>query len=300
MNTGLLALGSDGESWCNGWWGGVSYDTFEKGGELRHLKSLTAVGVVFVFMVVACGDSGPPFAVTEETVSGPGTAEMTVWAPDADGSWPIIYAIPGSGGSATRDLDVIANELAKHGVVVVGTDFRNENDVECGYRFAREVAVDYNGDISQPVTILGYSAGATGAVIHGLSEESFGPDSILDVGCPPGVVRPEIIVSINGCHTGTTNIEGRVRFWGNQDARILVISGANDEVCGTVQSEQAQTALQDAGYDVSLVEIPDANHWEVIFHDMAYGTYSTLETDNPSGQATVQAVLDFIGITIAG
>lgn len=262
---------------------------------MKYFKTVTLAAFLLVLAVAACGGGGPPYAVDEDEISGPGTNDMTVWYPDADGSWPVVYAIPGSGGSAQRDLDVLAGELASHGVVVVGTDFRNENDVECGYRFAREVAGDYNGDITQPMTILGYSEGATGAIIHGLSD-SFGPDSTLDVGCPPGVGRPEIIVSINGCHTQNTNIEGRVRFWINEDARILLISGAEDEICGTLQSEQAQTALQDGGYDASLVEIPNANHWQVVFHDLAYGNYSTLESDDPSGQATVEAILEAIGV----
>jgi acetyl esterase/lipase len=241
-----------------------------------------------------------PYAVRSDVVTGPATVNVTVWAPEAAGSWPIVYAIPGSGGSAERDLATTATELASHGVVVFGTDFRptpflGQQDMECGYRFIRDIAADYNADMTQPVTILGYSAGATGAMVHGLSEESYGPDSNLDLGCPPGVPRPDIIVSINGCHASETNVEDQVRFWDNQDARIVLISGAEDEVCGTWQSEQAQTALRDAGYDVSLTEIPDANHWQVIFHDMSFGNYTTLESDEPAGQATVTAILEAIG-----
>lgn len=244
-----------------------------------------------------------PYAVSGNVVSGPNTHDLTVWAPEADGSWPVIFAIPGSGGSAQRDLSVLASELASHGVVVVGADFfasRIDNDAECGYRYARQVAADYNGDIAQPVTMLGYSAGASQAVSHGLSESSYGPDSTLDVGCPPGAPRPEIIVSINGCLAVDMNIENLVRFWGNQDAGIVLISGTNDDVCGRWQSEQAQTALQGGGYDVSLVNIPDANHWQVVFHDRSFGNYITLEADDPAGQATVTAILEAIGIDANG
>ena len=74
-------------------------------------------------------------------------------------------------------------------------------------------------------------------------------------------------------------------------------TGADDDVCPARGSIAAQELLTEAGYDATYVEIPDANHWQVIFHDQSYGTYKTLEPDDPAGQATVQAVLDAIGIT---
>jgi acetyl esterase/lipase len=223
-----------------------------------------------------------------------------VWEPAGDGPFPVVYALPGSGNSAERDLDVFATEVASRGVLVFGTDItpaRARNDTECGYRYVVDAADQYGGDINQPVTMIGYSVGATMALVHGLGEASFGPDSNLDVGCPPGVERPDVIVSINGPHVSTSQVEERVVYWGNTKAEICLIAAENDGVVGSHESVTAHELLADAGYSAEYIEIPNANHWEPVFHDMAYGNYSTLDSDHPAGQATVQATLDAIGIT---
>lgn len=259
--------------------------------------TLVAVLLAAETGLAGCGGSGgPPYDVTTTVVSGVGTRDITVWQPDGDESWPVVYAVPGSGGSAPRDFDVFAAELASHGVVVFGTDFMNSDDIECGYQHVMGTAGEFDGDLTRPVTMFGYSEGATEVLWHGLSEASYGPDSNLIVGCPLTAERPHIIVSLNGCHLTNSQIDGRIGFWDNEDAVITLISGTNDAVCGTRHSEAALASLTNGGYETSYVEIPDANHWEVIFHDMAYGIYETLEPDDRAGQATVQAVLDAIGI----
>mgnify|MGYP001828146006 CR=1 FL=1 len=257
--------------------------------------------VVLLIAVGGCSESGPPYEVESEVVVGDGTRDVTVWSPVADGSWPVVYAVPGSGGSAEGDLGVLATELASHGVVVFGTDVvssSHQRDIECGYRFTRDHADDYGGDVTQPVTMVGYSVGAADALIHGLNSDAFSPESTnpVDVACPPGAPRPEIIVSISGCHVTFTGVEGRVRYWDNKDADITLVSGADDDVCRSKESIEAQAVLRAAGYNASYVEIPDANHWEVVFHDLSYGSFKTLETDNPAGQATVETILTAIGV----
>ncbi len=270
---------------------------------MSHLiRGLMAV-ILVVGVLSGCGGSDSSYEVTTTVASGAGTNDITVWGPSGDGPWPVVYAVPGldgATGSAVRDFDVFADELASHGVVVIGTDLtsaRVDVDVECGYRYAQEAGSDYGGDPSLPVTFLGYSAGATGALINGLGEDAYGPEGTVSVPCPPGTERPQTIVSLNGCHTTYTEVESRVRNWGNQDAMITLISGADDDVCPPRESIAAQELLTEAGYNAAYVEIPDANHWEIIFHDLSYGTYKTLEPDDPAGQATVQAVLDAIGIS---
>jgi len=195
----------------------------------------------------------------------------------------------------------LATELARQGTVVFATDMRApylfhiEKDAECGYRLTRTIAEEYGGDLEQPVTMVGYSLGAPFALRHGLSEESFGPVSIYDVGCPPGAPRPDVIIPINGCHqTPEFDYESVVRYWGNKEADVVVVSGSDDTVCATRHSEHAEEYLESAGYDVTLVEVADANHWEVIFHDLAYGNYKTLPADHAAGQETVKTILDAI------
>lgn len=260
---------------------------------------LSVVVAALVVAIGGCSESGPPYEVEVEVVSGDGTRDVTVWSPKADGSWPVAYAMPGSGGSAERDLGVLATELASHGMVVFGSDFvtsSHQKDLECGYRFARDHAENYGGDLAQPVTMVGYSVGAADVLLHGLNAAAFGPEGTVDVACPPGVPRPDIIISISGCHVSFTDVEGRVRYWDSKDAEIVLVSGADDDVCRSQESITAQTVLQGAGYDASYVEIPGANHWEVVFHDLAYGSYKALESDDPAGQATIETILTAIGV----
>ena len=125
-----------------------------------------------------------PIVVTSG-LSGEDTQEIVVWAPDADGSWPVVYALHGTGGDA-QGLAELATVLAGQGVVVFAADYRSElmptqqwqdvyRDTECGYRYARSVASTYGGDLDQPVTIVGHSLGASIALAMGLNEAVFAP-----------------------------------------------------------------------------------------------------------------------------
>jgi len=119
--------------------------------------------------------------VTSEVVSREATKDMLVFSPDAEGSWPVIVAFHGVGGDP-KDMAEIATRLAREGNVVFaptyGTDIATQEgvdqagmDAECGYRLARSIAADYGGDLTQPVTFVGWSLGASAALAIGLTEE---------------------------------------------------------------------------------------------------------------------------------
>ena len=140
----------------------------------RSLITLT-IGFLVLIGVSGCGDADPSYEVTSTMVSHETTADVWVWAPDGDGSWPVVYALPGSGGDARRDMAVLATGLASRGVVVFVTDYGSLASVadaarftECGYRFSLDFADQYGGDLSQPVAMDGYSLGVTtGDVVPG-------------------------------------------------------------------------------------------------------------------------------------
>jgi len=44
--------------------------------------------------------------VSTTMVSGESTRDLWVWAPSEPGPWPVVYAVPGSGGEARRDHPV--------------------------------------------------------------------------------------------------------------------------------------------------------------------------------------------------
>ena len=279
-----------------------------------------SIGVVFALaaaVVTACGSEDRDYGVLAEQVAkvggGDSTQDAFVWAPDADGdgaadvggSYPLVYMIPGSGGSAERDLDVVAHELARRGVVVFGADWRTlsgsvsdlEMDAECGYRLSRRIAADYGGDLSAPVTVAGFSMGATAALYVGINEEEWGPEGAYGE-CSPGEPRPDLVVALSGCHQNMQFPSGATS-WGNREARWLLVAGSDDDVCPMSESEFAASLMSEQGYDVEVVEIEGAAHGGVVFHDIVdepnvVDNWVTLPTDDPPGVETVDLILDAI------
>lgn len=64
---------------------------------MRRATSLTAA------VLAACGDNGSEddgFKVTSEVVRDETTKDILVFTPDAEGTWPVIVAFHGIGGTA--------------------------------------------------------------------------------------------------------------------------------------------------------------------------------------------------------
>jgi hypothetical protein len=103
-----------------------------------------------VLVAAACGDgdSGDGgLDVTSDTVSHATTQDILVFAPDAEGSWPVVVVMHGVGGRA-EDMAEFATHLARDGLVVFVPNYRTVvsseegiedagRDGECAYRFAR-------------------------------------------------------------------------------------------------------------------------------------------------------------------
>ncbi len=145
-------------------------------------------------------------------VSGENTQEIEVWAPDAEGSWPVAVGFHGQGG-AKEDWDVLATELAKQGVVVFVPDYRStgaeidiKKDLVCGIHHAFAVAGEYGGDPEQPYVLVGHSMGAS-IVLGQLADVREGTGGTLDA-CFEGLPdTSDAIVSMSGAiasrRTGT-------------------------------------------------------------------------------------------------
>ena len=129
---------------------------------------VAALAIVGAMGLAGCGSgSEPPFEVTSSVVSGENTQEIGVWAPDAEGSWPVVFGFHGQGG-AKEGWDVLATELAQQGVVVFVPDYRStgsgidiKKDLVCANQYAASVAADYGADPDQPWTLVGHSLGAS-------------------------------------------------------------------------------------------------------------------------------------------
>jgi len=270
-------------------------------------RRLIMTAAVFA-VLAACGESpspadnaqtGPPYNLVSTTVKDARTQQIEVWAPTGQGQWPVVYAVPGTGGKWT-DFDQVGPALARQGVVVFASDYRVNGteeqvtaDLVCGYRYARSIAGSYGGELTRPVTALGYSRGAE-LVLGGLQEALYGPGGSYKH-CFAGVPVPDVVVAIDGCYYAYKDLtfDLPVGLLDDKDAHIVLLSGQKDDVCAPWQSTRAAKALQAADHDATLVPIPDANHYQPIFHDLVNGRWLTDPT-SPAGRTTVQAVLDAI------
>ena len=264
--------------------------------------------VFFLGLVLSCsvlagcgGDAS--FSVTTTVVSGEYTQDIWVTGPDAAdsdewGTWPVVYLMHGLGGTG-EGLSVMAAELAQHGLVVFAPSYRStepqhiEQDAECGYRYSMMVAEDYGGDPSTPVAV-GHSMGATLSLFGGLTDQIYGPGGAFD-GCYSGTKRTDLIVPIAGCHY---EFEGDAfgfdpSPFANQDARIVMVVGGDDDVCAPWQSRDAARELEAIGYDVELIEVADGDHANVVFFTIDDGAWISAPED-PIGTEVVEIILDAI------
>ena len=250
------------------------------------------------------------FEVVSDVISHEDTQDIHVWAPMADEGdhrpFPVVYAVAGSGGYGS-DWDVIGSALAARGAVVFATDYHQDDskigrfdriirDVECGYRYVREVAADYGGDLEQPVVGLGHSLGAEMALGGALDDVNMVPGGTYDE-CFSGVERPDIAVGLGGCYYeyegSTFTLEEKGYGTGGGDVSLVFVAGEDDEVCPAWQSAEAAEEYTKAGFDATFVEMPDTSHLELIGHDIVDGEFESVP-NHPAVLSVTYAILDAI------
>lgn len=255
--------------------------------------------LAFAMMGLAtCGnsDSGPPYEVVIDEVSHDTTQDMAVFAPDAEGSWPVVFVYHGA-GDTWENVAELSERVSAQGRVVVGVTYRSndrtggvrseiEPDTECAYRYGRSIVTDYGGDLDRPVTVVGHSLGASVAVNVGLHEGLYGPDGTYDA-CFSGAVRPDAIVGIAGCYrsNGFSAMD-----YQNADAHVALIATSDDQYCPADQSEFALDSFTANEYAASLHLMEDANHFSPIFYDKVDGEWVLLP-EAPAGLETVEIIL---------
>jgi dienelactone hydrolase len=265
------------------------------------VASLATVGV-------ACGGGADDdLTVSSQVVSDPTTPELRVLAPDGEGPWPVVVALHGFGGTG-QDMVELGTRLAKAGVVVFvptyNTDLstpagltRASDDLGCAYHVARRVAPEYGGDLSQPVTAVGWSLGADLGVLGVLGP----PTDNSTSRCAGELPSPDVVVALSGCYY---EFEGNpitwfddLTGWTNKTADVHLVAGDNDTTCPASQTERLATSLRTEGYDVDVTQLRSANHGAPIFHDERDGQWEVI-TDDPAGEHAVQIILD--AVTTAG
>lgn len=262
--------------------------------------------LVLVLGMASCGAES--FEVMTTVVSHESTREISVWSPEAEGPWPIVVAIHG-GELDRKDLAVTAEELASRGAVVFAADWQPqsiEQDLECGTRYALSVAEEYGGDLDQPFTFIGHSAGGIAALEGGLNEAAYGHEGSYQA-CLTGRSMPDVIVAISGCYY--EDPDGRtypydISRYANDDADLVLIAGKEDQICEPWQSQDAAETFRSGGYTVELIEIEGGNHNTVIFHDCqgraegepswCVGDERLTLADNPAGLEVVEIIFEAI------
>jgi dienelactone hydrolase len=223
-----------------------------------------------------------------------------VLAPEAKGTWPVVVALHGIRGSG-QDMVELGTRLARAGAVVFAptysTDLTTEqgfvraaDDIVCAYQLARRTAPAYRGDLTQPVTVVGWSLGADFVLLgslQGSGENSSGR-------CPGEVPPPDVVVGLSGCYY---EFEGKpvtwfadITNWGNKSAHIYLIDGSRDAVCPAWQTEKLAASLRAAGYTVEVVELDGANHFAPVFHDLRDGRWQVIMED-PAGEQAVNTII---------
>jgi dienelactone hydrolase len=244
------------------------------------------------------------FGVTSEVVADETTQDVLVFAPEAEGSWPVVMAWHGIGGRG-EDMAEISRRLAGEGFVVFAPTWRTDMstqqgmeqgavDAECAYRFARSIAADYGGDVARPVTWVGWSLGASLVLNLGLLEQV--DPSGEAVSCFTEAPRPDVVVAVSGCHYEHEGAQFDLvdpSGWGHTDAEVVLVAGEEDTTCAAWQSEDAAAEMRPAGYDVDLVMLEGANHYAPVFHDVVDGEFVVV-SDEPAGEQTLQVILDAV------
>ena len=265
-------------------------------------RRLIAVFALSVVVAAACGDrsSDDGYHVASQTVSDETTQDISVFAPDADGAWPVVLAYHGNEGER-QDMALLGERVAAAGAVVFAPDYRSGDfsmdgliktvtDVECAYRYVRTIAGDYGGDLERHVAWVGWSLGAVWAVQGGLDETIDDTGSILP--CAPEVPRPDVIVAISGCYE-EVGPGFDPEQWGNPDARLILVAGEDDTVCPAAESQRVTEELRSRHYDVRLVMLDRADHFAPIFH--AYENGNMVEAaDTPAGEKVLQLITDAV------
>jgi dienelactone hydrolase len=252
-------------------------------------------------VTVACGGGGKTeLAVTSRIVANSTTPNLRVVAPDGDGRWPVVLALHGFGGTG-QDMVELATRLARAGAVVFVPTYHTDistpegltragDDIGCAYQLARRTAPQYGGDLTRPVTAVGWSLGADLVVLGAL-----GPSTDPGTGrCPGALPRPDVVVALSGCYyefedqpvTWFDDLTG----WTNKGAHVQLVDGDSDVTCPASQTEKLAGSLRTMGYDVAVTQLKSANHGAPIFHDEREGQWQVIKAD-PAGEQAVDIIL---------
>jgi len=219
----------------------------------------------------------------DEKIDVPYTASqelLDVFSPVQAGSWPVVIVLHG-GGDIKENVRNLARAIAGLGSVVFAPNYDTEKgpagafeDVACATRFGRANASQYGGK-DERVIVVGHSLGGMVGALMMFAGDEFNGDCLT----PQGSALPDAEVSLDGLFDPIPYIPAE-KCQSEPDAclkidpftyvsrkpirsevRFMLLVG---EYTPAHQNAQAfRDALQAAGYDVSLAQIPGLDHNEM-------------------------------------
>jgi acetyl esterase/lipase len=202
---------------------------------------------------------------------------------------PVVVLVPG-GRWLSADpggMEPLAEALAESGSAVVTTTYRTEGDgasfpvpledVVCAVDQATQKVAE-SGATPTPVVVVGHSAGAHLAALAALVGDQYqdgcaSPPVIVDGFV--GLAGPYDIVSVADLATGlfdSTPTEDpdtwraanpMAQVTARPDLPVLLIHGAADAEVDPSHSTSFAAALEAAGHEVTLLVLPDVDHFAV-------------------------------------
>ena len=258
----------------------------------------------------ACGQGSgakPPYTVTSAVVSHPTTQEIRVYAPEAKGSWPVVLALHGVGGSG-QDMGELGTRLARQGTVVFAPTYRTDLSTEDGFvQAARddECAYRYASQHRRPARRGSDPAGDVRRLVPGRVVRRCRRSHRAD---RPHRPVPELLRRGPSGRCDRRHLRLLLRVPGEQghDAGLRHLAVGEQGRRHIPRSPATRTprvrpgsrskrqrCCASAGYRVHLTHLPGATHYAPVFHDLRNGQWVVV-ADDPAGERTVSVILDAI------
>lgn len=230
--------------------------------------------------------------------------KLDIYRPkEQGGPFPTLFVIHGGGGSKSQ-MAVMGYYFAKRGYAVVSINHRQPpqhkypvpvQDTFCALAWVHANADTYDLDPDH-IVALGYSAGGTLAAMLGVADDG----AVFVAGCPhplptgnwvQGVVTfTGIFDFMRGAERSTALREYLTTYLGvgpdedpdtwsqaspstwvdGSEPPFLLIHGLEDTGLSPEESKHFAAVLEQAGVDVELVLVPDANHGIIIRSEQLY------------------------------
>lgn len=198
-----------------------------------------------------------------------------IYAPTHPGPWPLFVVVGGCCGPDEVEtyIDDLGKQLAGRGAVVMRADIRHDAtqgggypaslaDVACAIGVARNVGAKYGADATR-VTLVGHSQGGWVTSLVALAPTEFLP---VAGSCneTTGPLRPDAWAGLAPALQPTTPIGDVLALVDAAPAArhlpVALIQGGRDINIAPSGTRTLQAALVNAGFDSTLLELPEADH----------------------------------------